>query len=139
MDRREGAVHRRLPCGQRRGRLRPGARRRGASRRRALELEGFRFIHILAPCPTGWKSEPEDGIALVRNAVASGLYPIYEVFDGRRYEINIEPSADPVDAMANLERWLGLQGRFRSTGPDADSLRPRIDDQWRNLRRLASD
>ena len=31
----------------------------------ALETKGFRFLHILAPCPTGWKSEPAEGIELV--------------------------------------------------------------------------
>jgi pyruvate/2-oxoacid:ferredoxin oxidoreductase beta subunit len=30
--------------------------------RRALDLHGFRFLHVLAPCPTGWKSEPALGI-----------------------------------------------------------------------------
>ena len=59
--------------------------------RRALDLKGFRFLHVLSPCPTGWKSEPAMGMELVRLAVRSGLYPVFEVFDGKRYVVNIEP------------------------------------------------
>src|SRR5690242_14175423 len=29
---------------------------------RALDLRGFRFLHVLSPCPTGWKSEPALGL-----------------------------------------------------------------------------
>ncbi|MDH3455127.1 MAG: thiamine pyrophosphate-dependent enzyme, partial [Desulfuromonadales bacterium] len=41
----------------------------------ALDAKGFRFLHVLSPCPTGWKSEPAMGIELVRLAVRSGLFP----------------------------------------------------------------
>ena len=53
----------------------------------AIKLRGFRFLHILAPCPTGWKSEPSLGIELVRLAVSSGLYPVYEISGGDLVEI----------------------------------------------------
>ena len=36
---------------------------------------GFAFLHILSPCPTGWKSEPADGIELIRLAVQLGSLP----------------------------------------------------------------
>ena len=36
--------------------------------RRALAETGFRFLLILAPCPTGWKSEPSMTVELVRLA-----------------------------------------------------------------------
>jgi len=48
----------------------------------ALSIKGMRFLLLHSPCPTGWKSEPEDSVKLVRLAVASGLFPLYEVFDG---------------------------------------------------------
>lgn len=57
----------------------------------ALDQKGFRFLHVLSPCPTGWKSEPAMGMELVRLAVRSGLYPVLEIFEGKRYVINIEP------------------------------------------------
>ncbi len=33
--------------------------------RLARRLRGFRFLVMLSPCPTGWKSEPAEGVDLV--------------------------------------------------------------------------
>jgi pyruvate ferredoxin oxidoreductase beta subunit len=98
--------------------------------RRALDLSGFRFLHVLSPCPTGWKSEPALGLELVRLAVRSGLFPVVEVTDGRRLVVNVEPdfSADA------LELYLSLQRRFQKTGLRASDLRPAIERHWRELR-----
>lgn len=101
----------------------------------ALELHGFRFLHILAPCPTGWKSEPGEGVELVRNAVKSGLYAVYEVFDGRRFRVNVEPelTAGP------LERYFAGQGRFRKGTLDLEKVRASITEQWKELRLRAQE
>ncbi len=98
----------------------------------ALTLKGFRFLHILAPCPTGWKSEPADGIDLVRSAVRAGLYPVYEVFDGDRVVVNVEPEQSD-EALAD---WLTRQGRFKEDRVDMVAIREQIDRTWRSLRRL---
>ncbi|MEI8254941.1 MAG: thiamine pyrophosphate-dependent enzyme [Deltaproteobacteria bacterium] len=105
-----------------------------AKMRRALDMTGFRFLHMLAPCPTGWKSEPSEGIELVRYAVQSGLYPIIEVFDGRRRVISIEPDMSDVA----LERYVKAQGRFRKAKFDVARLRTAIDLHWRELRHRAA-
>ncbi|MDE2135384.1 MAG: pyruvate synthase subunit beta [Alphaproteobacteria bacterium] len=101
--------------------------------RLALDLKGFRFLHVLSPCPTGWKSEPALGLELVRLAVRSGLFPVYEIFDGRRYVVNIEP--DFSDEALNM--YLSLQRRFQKSGLAASDLRPAIDRTWQNLRALS--
>ncbi len=101
--------------------------------RTALDTIGFRFLHILSPCPSGWKSEPAMGIELIRLAVRSGLFPIYEVFDGDRYVINIEPDfSDEALAM-----YLSLQRRFQKSGVTESSLRPGIEQYWHRLRLLS--
>ncbi|MBL8486552.1 MAG: pyruvate synthase subunit beta, partial [Rhodocyclaceae bacterium] len=99
----------------------------------ALDLKGFRFLHVLSPCPTGWKSEPALGIELVRLAVRSGLYPVFEIFDGKRYVINVEPDFSD----EALDMYLSLQRRFQKSGIDAAGLRPAIDRNWQNLRSLS--
>lgn len=101
--------------------------------RYALDLKGFRFLHVLSPCPTGWKSEPALGIELVRLAVRSGFFPVFEVFDGRRYVINIEPDFSD----EALDMYLSLQRRFQKSGLTAADLRPDIDRYWQNLRALS--
>lgn len=99
--------------------------------RRAVGMRGFRFLHVLSPCPTGWKSEPADGIELVRMAVRSGLYPIYQVFDGRRLHIDIQPDFD----RQALTDYFKAQGRFKGDRIDLDALAASIQENWAELRR----
>ncbi|MBI4955981.1 MAG: pyruvate synthase subunit beta [Myxococcales bacterium] len=100
----------------------------------ALDARGFRFLHILSPCPTGWKSEPAEGIELIRLAVRSGLYPVYEVWDGRRFKVNVEPTFDA----SALERYFALQGRFKAKLLDLPRIRATIQATWDDLRRRAT-
>jgi pyruvate ferredoxin oxidoreductase beta subunit/2-oxoisovalerate ferredoxin oxidoreductase beta subunit len=101
--------------------------------RQAVGMRGFRFLHILSPCPTGWKSEPADGIELVRLAVRSGLYPVYSVFDGRKVRIDVEPDFD----RGALKTYFARQGRFRGEQP-LDAVVAAIGDNWDALRRQAT-
>ncbi len=98
--------------------------------RRALDGRGFRFLHVLSPCPTGWKSEPALGVELVRLAVRSGLFPVLEVFEGRRLVVSVEPDFSE----EALELYLSLQRRFQKSGVEAKDLRGAIERHWRELR-----
>ena len=102
--------------------------------RHALDLSGFRFLHVLSPCPTGWKSEPSQGIELVRLAVRSGFYPVIEVREGRALTINVEPDL----ADGAMERYFKLQGRFRRSVLDFSKVRGAVERNWRDLRARAS-
>ncbi len=75
---------------------------------KARGMTGFRFIHILAPCPPGHKFPAESTIRISRLAVESGLFPLYEAEGGRDYTISRakEPDADLIS------EYLSLQGRF---------------------------
>jgi pyruvate/2-oxoacid:ferredoxin oxidoreductase beta subunit len=95
--------------------------------REARKRRGFRFLVMLSPCPAGWKTEPAEGVDLVRAAVGCGLYPLYEVFDGRRYRVNARP-----DGTA-LEDYVARQGRFRSDSFDLAATRAAIAEQWAYL------
>ena len=101
----------------------------------ARSVKGFRFLLMLSPCPTGWKSEPAEGIELVRWAVASGLYPVYEVEADGRVAINLEPDMSD-DA---LQRYFAAQGRFRKGQVDLGTIRASIDASWEALRCRASE
>jgi pyruvate ferredoxin oxidoreductase beta subunit/2-oxoisovalerate ferredoxin oxidoreductase beta subunit len=97
----------------------------------ALSIRGFRFLLMHSPCPTGWKSEPEDSIELVRIAVASGLFPVYEVYDGASYRINVRP--DGTDPAEYFER----QRRFRDEEVDLDVTRSVCAERMRWLEIMA--
>ena len=99
---------------------------------KALKIEGFRFFLIHSPCPTGWKSEPAESIELVSLAVRSGIFPVYEVFDGEDYRINVEPDGtDPA-------RYFKMQRRFTGTDVDLDAVRDSTARNVRRLKRLAT-
>jgi len=75
--------------------------------KKAIEVEGPAVLHVLAPCPLGWRSDPKDTIKLSRLATQTRYFPLYEYEEGK-YKLNINvPKPLPV------EEFLKLQGRFR--------------------------
>lgn len=75
--------------------------------RKAADIPGAAYIHILSVCPTGWRSAPDQSIKLGRLAVETGTFPLYEVERGK-YHLSIDfPKLKPI------KEYLRLQGRFR--------------------------
>ena len=98
--------------------------------KKARQTRGFRFLLLLSPCPTGWKSEPTDSVELVRAAVGCGLFPLYEVFDGIRYRVSMRPDGTP------LEQYLSGQKRYKSESIDVGAIHSQIREQWACLEGL---
>ena len=74
---------------------------------KAAVKDGFVYIHILAPCPTGWRAQPEDCVELAKMAVETNFFPLWEA-EGSRFRITYQPkSVRPISEFTNL------QGRFR--------------------------
>ena len=96
--------------------------------KKAKEIKGFKFLHIIAPCPPGWKTPPEITIKLARLAVQTRIFPLYEIENGEKYKISIKPKPKPV------EEYLKLQGRFRHLKEeDIKTIKKCIDDRWEEL------
>jgi len=96
--------------------------------RKAMTMEGFRFIHVLSPCPPGWKSEPEDSIKLSRLAVESRIFPLIEVESGVDYHLTYEPSGIPI------REYCSLQDRFQYLSEEElDLLQQSVEREWRRL------
>ena len=95
----------------------------------ARDTRGFRFLVMLSPCPTGWKSSPDESVELIGLAVRSGLFPLYEVFDGERYRVNARPDG------TDVAEYLQKQRRYGSV--DIDAVRERIGTQWSYLNAMA--
>ena len=75
--------------------------------KRAKAEKGFRFLHILTPCPTGWLYPSDKTIEVARLAVKSGYFPLLEIRNGNRYKINNK------FRKVAVEDFLSLQGRFK--------------------------
>ena len=74
---------------------------------KAKNINGPSYIHILAVCPTGWRSAPNLSVDLGRLAVRTGVFPLYEIENGI-YALNVDPAQ-----LRPVEDYLKLQGRFR--------------------------
>ncbi len=95
---------------------------------KAKGMRGTRFIHLLAPCVTGWKIAPDEAPLVSRLSVESNVFPLYEIFDGLRYEINHQPKRIPV------ERYLVLQGRFSHISAEqTEAIQTETDRAWAEL------
>jgi pyruvate ferredoxin oxidoreductase beta subunit len=66
--------------------------------------------------------------------VRSGLYPVCEIFDGERLEVNVEPDF----SRTALARYFEGQGRFAKVELDLDRVAAGIESHWRRLRALES-
>ena len=67
----------------------------------ACGLEGPCFLHILAPCPTGWRHDSADTVALSRLAVETGMFVLWE-FEGHNLK-DIKLSRKPKERKPVLE------------------------------------
>jgi len=80
--------------------------------RKGVDTPGPAYVHILSVCPTGWRCAPDLTVRIGRLAVETGIFPLYEVEDGK-YRLNFDfPKLKPVTD------YMKLQGRFRHLSED---------------------
>jgi len=96
---------------------------------RAVATPGPAYVHILSVCPTGWRSTPDLTVRLGRLAAETGVFPLYEVVDGR-YKVTVDfPELRPI------RDYLKLQGRFRHLSDDAiDMIQDRVVAEYSKIR-----
>jgi len=100
--------------------------------RRAAQVDGPSYLHVFAPCPTGWRLPPRLAVRISRLAVHTGVFPLYEVVEGR-YRLSVKPAR-----LRPVAEYLSLQGRFRHLPPEEISrIQQRVEDRWRELVRRA--
>jgi len=108
--------------------------------RKAKEIKGTRFIHILAPCPTGWRYDTSKTVEIGKLAVQTGMWALFEIEDGR-FKLN-PPSNRLVDKAKrkSVKEYLTLQGRFRKlTKDDIEKIQRWVDEDWERYQKLSSD
>lgn len=100
--------------------------------KKALSIRGPTFIHILAPCPPGWRYSSEKTVEMGKLAVKSGIWVLYE----REYDtLTINPaSKSAMKKPLPLEEYLQPQGRFKGLDPEAlQGLRQSLLRNWKKL------
>ncbi|MCL7982732.1 MAG: 3-methyl-2-oxobutanoate dehydrogenase subunit beta [marine benthic group bacterium] len=98
--------------------------------KRARTIRGTRFIHILAPCPPGWKTQNDETIDLARQAVQTRVFPLFEVENGRNWRLTVDHAGDPVAP------YIRRQARFKHlTDEQVERIQADVDDRWERLQR----
>ena len=96
--------------------------------KKAKVMKGTRFIHTLAPCPTGWRMAEDLTAKSAMLAVETKLFPLYEIIDGTEYSITHQPQGLPVS------EYTKMQGRYRHfTEDDMATLQREVDEEWEQL------
>jgi len=96
--------------------------------KKAVKVKGPSYIHCLSVCPTGWRLPPEQCIKAGRMAVQTGIFPLYEVEDGK-YRMTIETRE-----LRPVEEYLKLQGRFRHLSEDEKKvIQERVNQEYKKL------
>jgi pyruvate/2-oxoacid:ferredoxin oxidoreductase beta subunit len=99
---------------------------------KAIKIRGTRFIHLLSPCPPGWRIPSELTIKISRLAVRSRIFPLYEIENGEKYTINLKPEPYPV------REYLKLQGRFSHLQDlETEVIQKNVERAWKRLLRRA--
>jgi pyruvate ferredoxin oxidoreductase beta subunit len=79
--------------------------------KKACEYGGPCFLHVLAPCPTGWRHGSDDTIKLSRLAVETGVFVLWEMEGGYDPD-NLKVTKKPKERKPVIE-YLKTQRRFR--------------------------
>ena len=99
--------------------------------KKAIETPGPAYLHCLSACPTGWRCAPNLTIEVGRLAVETGVFPLYEVINGR-YKINY-----PHRRLKPVRQYLETQGRFRHlTDEYIEIIQERVNKEMAKLRAL---
>lgn len=105
---------------------------------RAKGIRGMRFIHVIAPCPTGWGAPESKMVDLARDVVDCGLWYLAEYegeqvsgVPGGKFTLNRKPRE-----FTSVRDYLKGQGRFRALSDEEISLVERSRDaKWEMIER----
>ncbi len=80
--------------------------------KKAINIKGPSYIHVLAPCTPGWGIPSEKSIEIARLAVDTGLWALYEIENGVE-----KVTYEPTDRKPVID-YLKTQKRFRHLKED---------------------
>jgi len=97
---------------------------------KAAKIDGPAYIHILSVCPTGWRTPTDTTISLGRLAVRTGIFPLYEIENGK-YKLNVDPPQ-----LRPVEDYIKLQGRFRHLSSETIAdIQNRVNAEYAKLKK----
>lgn len=99
---------------------------------KAAATPGPAYVHILSVCPTGWRCPTDLSVKLGRLAVETGIFPLYEVEEGK-YKLNFD-----FTELKPVTDYMKLQGRFRHLSDDIiEKIQQRVTADYAALKEKA--
>ena len=99
---------------------------------KALSITGPKFIHILAPCPPGWRYQSDKTISVGKLAVQSGMWVLYERENGKISLTGASKAA--AKKRIPVEDYLKAQGRFKTATKDEISeLQQAVENNFKRI------
>lgn len=96
--------------------------------RKASQIQGTKYIHVIAPCPTGWGIPVDETINIAKEVVDSGLWYLAEYENGQ-FTLNHKPKS-----FTSVEDYLKKQGRFKHlTDEDIKIITDSRDKKWNHI------
>lgn len=97
------------------------------------KIQGTKFIHVIAPCPTGWGVKTDETIDVAKEIVDTGLFYLAE-FEKGQYRITHKPKE-----FSDVASYIRRQTRFRHlTDEDISLIIEGRDAKWEKLSALSS-
>ncbi|ADN35342.1 thiamine pyrophosphate protein domain protein TPP-binding protein [Methanolacinia petrolearia DSM 11571] len=99
---------------------------------KALSITGPKFIHILAPCPPGWRYQSDKTISVGKLAVQSGMWVLYERENGKISLTGASKAA--AKKRIPVEDYLKAQGRFKTASKEEVSeLQQAVENNFKRI------
>ena len=99
---------------------------------KAKNTDGISYIHVAAPCPTGWGIDSSDTVSIAREAIECGLWYLAEYEDGV-YKLN-----QNIHEYTSIKSYLKKQSRFKHvTDEDIEIIRKQRDKKIKFIKELS--
>lgn len=100
--------------------------------RKAAAAQGPSFLNVLADCNRGWRHGTDTTVEVMRLAVDTCYWPLFEVDNGV-WKLNYKPKEKKP-----VEEWLKTQGRFSHLFQPQfrhviDEIQAKVDEEWADL------
>ncbi len=108
---------------------------------KARGIYGTRYIHLSAPCPSGWQFAPKDTVTMGRLAAETTATVLYEIEDGQFRLTNRSKTLARGGKLRPLREYIEAQGRFGAVDDATmDKLQQWVETRWQEcLRRDAEE
>ncbi|MEJ2777300.1 3-methyl-2-oxobutanoate dehydrogenase subunit beta [Stygiolobus sp. RP850M] len=108
-----------------------------AKLRKAKNMQGFRYIHLLSPCPPGWRFDSSLTIEVAKLAVETGVWPLFEVVNGEFSLTGVSKTLLDKSKRKPVEEYLKLQGRFaKMSEEEIKVFQEAVDLMWEYIKEL---